>query len=143
MAKAFFDKNTNEIYKICEDSDLNLLNLDASFYTEKDLTDAQFLDAKRSLKFPTLSDGNLVMQDLAFGGIKDAERFTKNISSKIKIMDDFLNNNEGHSWHAGVTAYKEALLAIDTSTITFPYEKTLEQYCEDNSKTYYHPLQIP
>ena len=67
----------------------------------------------------------------------------KEIQDRVIAITHFLTNNESHPWHDAISEYKTALEAIDSSSITYPYKKTIEQYCEENSITYYHPLQIP
>ena len=144
MAKAFFDKNHKQLYKVWGDDNIDLHNLDVNSYIEKDISDSDFQDIRKGLKKPGLSGDSVIMEELVYDiGIKDADRFKKEIQDRVKAITDFLTNNENHPWHSSILEYKEALEAIDPSSITYPYTKSIEQYCEENSITYYHPLQIP
>ena len=144
MAKAFFDKNHKQLYRVWGDESADLHNLDVSFYIEKDMTESDFQDVRRGVKIPVLSGDNLTWEVPTMDiGIKDADRFKKEIQDRVIAITHFLTNNESHPWHDAISEYKTALEAIDSSSITYPYKKTIEQYCEENSITYYHPLQIP
>mgnify|MGYP003116761359 FL=1 len=144
MAKAFFDKNHKQLYKVWGDENVDLHNLDVSFYIEKDISDSDFQDIRRDIKKPVLSGDSVVMEEPVDNiGIKDEDRFKKAIQDRLTAINNFLTNNESHPWHDAISEYKTALEAIDSSSITYPYKKTIEQYCEENSITYYHPLQIP
>ena len=39
--------------------------------------------------------------------------------------------------------FKKYLENFDSSSLSFPYDKNIEQYCDENSIIFYHPLQIP
>ena len=47
MAKAFFDKNHKQLYKVWGDDNIDLHNLDVSSYIEKDISDSDFQDVRR------------------------------------------------------------------------------------------------
>ena len=61
----------------------------------------------------------------------------------IKSIKEFSKNNASNSLYTNLNNYKEYLETFDSSSVSFPLNKTWEKYCEENSITFYHPLQIP
>ena len=64
----------------------------------------------------------------------------------VSLINDFLEPSTGNdtkSLHNSIQSYSNTLESFDYSSITYPLDKSWEQYCEENSITYVHPLQIP
>jgi hypothetical protein len=143
MAKAFFHKNHNGIYKVCTDDNVNNYNISSDMYNIVDISDDDFANVRKELKTVTY-DGTTVSYEDAEHNFPNEASLKTIINSRILQITNFCKSyNENNPYYNGVLAYKEALEGIDTSSISYPYQKSLEQYCEDNSITYYHPLQIP
>ena len=58
-------------------------------------------------------------------------------------FNSFIDNNPEHSMVTSITEYRNFINTFDTNTLTYPMEKSWEKHCEDNSITYFHPLQLP
>jgi hypothetical protein len=143
MAKALFDKNHNVIYKVCTDDNVNNFNIDLGMYNVVDISDDDFTNIIKELKTVTY-DGTTVSYVDAEHNFPTEASLKAVISNRVLQITNFCRpSNEHNAFYNGVLAYKEALEGIDTSSIEYPFEKSLEQYCEENSITYYHPLQIP
>lgn len=145
MAKAFFDSNSGGLVKIALDSDVAHQNIVTSDYTEKTLSDEEFNSLKQNLKEASLVDNSISFKDLSC--VFETENQLKNYlqSVVLKCIELFLENNKSNSMWNGVNTYKIEVEKIinDEVTLTYPVNSSWEKYCEDNSITYYHPLQIP
>lgn len=76
--------------------------------------------------------------------IKTQKELEDRISSVKGVLNDFLKANENHSMYTALNDYKSYLDSFDASSLTYPLAETSwEEYCDNNSITYYHPLQIP
>jgi len=135
----------NCVYKIAEnDTDKNNLNCTFPPYTTINISDADFLKVKQNLADISISDGSATFTDridpdrsITEEDVKDQH---KNI---IKCIRQFLRYNPSNPFYTSCQNYCNYLETLDYSSITFPLNKTWEQYCEDNSIAYFHPLQIP
>ena len=86
MAKAFFDKNHKQLYKVWGEDNIDLHNLDVNSYIEKDISDSDFQDIRKGLKKPVLSGDSVIMEELVYDiGIKDADRFKKEIQDRVEL----------------------------------------------------------
>tara|TARA_R110000824_G_scaffold126291_1_gene285831 strand:+ start:284 stop:715 length:432 start_codon:yes stop_codon:yes gene_type:complete len=143
MAKALFDKNINGLYKVCTNDNINNYNTDLGMYNVVDISDDNFASITKELKTITY-DGTTVSYADAVPNFSTEASLKVVISNRVFQITDFCREcNQSNPLYNGILAYKEALEGIDTSSISYPLEKSLEQYCEENSITYYHPLQIP
>ena len=143
MAKAYFNTE-GFITQIATDSDANNLNINKSDYVEKTLSDEDFSAVRQGLKKISLSGDtiNLVEDNYTFPDQTTLSNYINKVV--IPALDQFLESNEEHPMWTAINNYKFQISEqIDLSTITYPLNSTWEKYCEDNSITYYHPLQIP
>lgn len=143
MAKAYFNTE-GFITQIATDSDANNLNINKSDYIEKTLSDEDFSAVRQGLKKISLSGDtvNLVEDNYTFPDQTTLSNYINKVV--IPALDQFLESNEEHPMWTAINNYKFQITEqIDLSTITYPLNSTWEKYCEDNSITYYHPLQIP
>ena len=132
------------ITQIATDSDANNLNINKSDYVEKTLSDEDFNAVRQGLKKISLSGDtvNLVEDNYTFPDQTTLSNYINKVV--IPALDQFLESNEEHPMWTAINNYKFQISEqIDLSTITYPLNSTWEKYCEDNSITYYHPLQIP
>ena len=138
----------NGLYKIAEnDTDKNNLNCNLSLYTAIDISDADFLKVKKNIVEINISNGSATFTDIddyseSVTSITEEEilAYHKSIIPSFKI---FLEKNPSHPSYTPYLNYCNYLETLDYSSITFPINKCWEHYCEDNSITYLHPLQIP
>ena len=138
--------NDGFLYKIAaNDTDKNNQNCDFSIYTTIDISDDDFLKIKQELVDINISDGSATFTDRDFTNHSvEEDQLKKQHENILLILKNFLNaNNSSNSFYDNCLSYKNYLETLDYSTITFPLTKTWEKYCEDNSITYFHPLQIP
>lgn len=143
MAKAYFNTE-GFITQIATDSDANNLNINKSDYVEKTLSDEDFSAVRQGLKKISLSGDtvNLVEDNYTFPDQTTLSNYINKVV--VPALDQFLESNEEHPMWTAINNYKFQITEqIDLSTITYPLNSTWEKYCEDNSITYYHPLQIP
>ena len=135
----------NCVYKIAEnDTDKNNLNCNFPPYTTIDISDVDFLKFKQNLVDISISDGSATFTDRIDPDISITEEDVKDQHENlIKYIEQFLRNNSSNPFYTPCQNYCNYLKTLDYSSITFPLNKTWEQYCEDNSIAYFHPLQIP
>ena len=72
-----------------------------------------------------------------------AAQLRSELDGIVAVCNSFLESNSGHAWYSSIETYRNYCRDFDESSITYPLTKSWEKYCEDNSTTYYHPLQIP
>lgn len=140
---AYFIFNNNSLFKISSnDTDRSNLNIIEDDYIIKNVSDENFNDVKLHKKTATLVNDSVVITDMSnsFLNQKQLEHYFKNI---ISAIDSFLGSNENHPMFNDIETYKSTLEVFDTSSITYPYDKSWEEYCNDNSITFISPLQIP
>jgi len=140
MAKVILS-NPNGVYKISADSDISGHPVN-DVHTQMDLTDEDFNSVRLNQKDLSVSDGVLNTTDVEYG-FQNEEELKEYIDNVIKSLDGFLINNSSNPMFNSLQTYRTFLNEFDVSTITFPYEKSWEEYCNDNSITFYHTLQIP
>ena len=135
----------NCIYKIAaNDTDKNSLNCTFPPYTTIDISDADFLKVKQYIVDINISDGSATFTDINDPDISITEEEVKaHHKTLIKYFRQFLRFNPSNSFYTPCQNYCNYLETLDYSSITFPLNKNWEQYCEDNSIAYFHPLQIP
>ena len=157
MAYLIFDKNKdNEIGSIISmaENETDRDNLNIFLDTAKVITiDTEtFQDIQLSKKVALSYNGDTVTyadkevsdeEGLKLNGFKIKEDLEDYINSNIERINQFLNNNEIHPDYSKWNSYKSQLQALDLDSITFPLNKSLEQYFLENSQTVLHALQIP
>ena len=81
--------------------------------------------------------------DTSFENQETLEKYHENIKPLLKDFLEPSTGNDTKSLHNAIQSYSNTLESFDYSSITYPLNKSWEQYCEENSITYVHPLQIP
>jgi len=142
MAYLIFNSDNNLVKIAANDSDRDSQNIVLSDHSVVSVSDADFLKIKTNASVANYDGTNVTITDTSVS-FQNEENLKTTLKIIIKPITDFLENNQDHSLYAGLNNYKEYLENFDTSSITFPLEKSWEQYCNENSITYYHPLQIP
>ena len=140
MAKLYFIES-GEIFRIFEnDSDENNFGEKKSNYTIKEISDSDFLLVKQNKKWPTYDGTNVVLED-TFISFDDSTILQKYLDHKIEQIVEITNHSVAANKNNWLT-FKDDMLNFDVSTISYPLNKTWEEYCEDNSITYFHALQM-
>lgn len=141
----------NQLFRIAQnDNDKNEQNIFYPPAVATSITDSEFLKLKTNAATANVSDGNVTITDKDAPN-SDSPSFTsienlKEYHDLIKIpLKGFLNvsQNSSKSIYTIAQNYYNYLETLDYGTLTFPLIETWEKYCEDNSISYLHPLQIP
>jgi len=110
------------------------------------ISDADFNTLLSNEKIAVVnSDLSVTLRDRADGEILDfssKEKLDKYISSLKERISDVLQNKEESTFKNELSAYKTLLENLDTSSITYPFNTTLEKYLIDQGNTVLHTLQI-
>jgi hypothetical protein len=165
MSFFIFLKNTDNVegvlFKIAENQfELDNLNIDKNSYTI--IEDSQFnfdlvkYHNKSVIKYNnniiTYVDSQFVFEDQIIINSKTneqivtytAKQFLKDYIEKVKNqIKQFLNNNNHHVLFSKWDNYYNQLDSLNLDTITYPLNKSLEQYFKDENKPSLNPLQIP
>jgi hypothetical protein len=151
----FIFNNQNNLVKIAlNDADKNSLNIDSYTVEDVSTSDANSVMFNQS----TVSyDGNTVILTPIDRSVKpgsmntDTTTIYPDSTSLEKYLDncvipalkDFVSNQTSNSMYTSINNYLTYLKSLDYSTVTYPIEYSWEKYCNDNSITFFHPLQIP
>jgi hypothetical protein len=146
---AFFILNRLEvseggIYRIAENNtDLNNLNIIKSDYKIIEDTQENFQAVKFRTKYPmTHNNVSISYEDLNISFY--SERELKNYIENTKYhIDFFLNANLNHPSYNLWKNYKNQINNLNLSNITYPLNKSLEQYFNDLGQPSLNPLQLP
>jgi hypothetical protein len=148
MAFAIFMHDN--LYRIASNTtEKNQLNVDESAYTIKEITDEQFSKIKLNKVMTSLSGGEVSLEDIPFsptqGTTEEHIDFLKGYHEGIKkLIKEFLNpSNTSKSLYSVSENYLNYLNNLDYNSLTYPLNKTWEEYCEDNSISFINPLQLP
>jgi hypothetical protein len=148
MAYFLFVKNLdNQDATICRiaenESDLNNLNLDKEQYKIIEDTQANFDLVKYNTKRIKSYTGNIINyenQDIFFNQKEHLEAYIKGLKIAISY---FLDSNKNHPLYSKWNNYYNQLTNLNTSSISYPLNKSLEQYFNDQGQTSLNTLQLP
>ena len=135
-------RDKTDVNRICLD-DASLANFNVPSNIQKvSITTSEFNNLKNGTKVISGHDGtNYSFADSSHSFTEQALKdYHQDV---IQRCNDFLNSNPSNSLWSNIKDYRDLLLDYDYSSITFNLDKSWEKYCEDNSITYFHPLQIP
>jgi hypothetical protein len=113
-----------------------------------EISDENFTKIKKNLAVVSVSGGVISITEnaqYATDEFAPDETSLKQYHNVLKgLLKVYLNaHNTSHSIYSDAQSYYNTLNTLDYSTLTFPFIGTWEKYCEDNSITYIHTLQIP
>jgi len=141
----FLNSQTQDsLYRIAENqSDLNNLNIDKSNYTIIEDTQINFENVKYGLKNVIEYSGqNITYSNNASISLNKNDLI--NIIDAFKIsIQQFLKNNINHPLYSRWNDYYNQLNSLNLNSITYPLNKSLEQYFKDLGQTSLSPLQLP
>lgn len=148
MAYFIFSKNFNNvegsIYRIAENqSDFNNLNIDASFYKVIESSQENFNALKYGLKYVSkyVDDSIYFLdQSVVFKNKEELLDYVDNVKKQIK---QFTDNNLNHSLYNRWNNYYNQLNNLNLDSITYPLNKSLEQYFNDLGQPSFNILQLP
>jgi len=148
MSYFIFQNNSDNIegvlYKIAENqSDLNNLNIPQSVYKIIESSQENFNDVKLGKKDVVKYQGeNIIFSNVLIYSINQEKLFSEVNQNKLMI-NQFLNNNKNHPLFNSWQNYYNQLNNLNLSTITYPLNKSLEQYFDDLGQPSYNILQLP
>lgn len=142
MAYLIFNSDNNLVKIAANDSDRDSQNIILSDHSVVSVSDADFLKVKTGIVKLSYDGTNVSFTDTN-GSITDENMLKSIFQNILNQLEEFLLVNQSNALYNSLKDYKHALESFDTSSITFPLNKTWEQYCNENSITFYHPLQIP
>jgi len=138
------DNIDGTIYKIAENqSDLNNLNISQSVYKIIEDSQSNFDLVKYGNKLPIKYNNNSIVyvdQTISFLNKEELQNFIINLK---KIIKQFLDNNSSHSLFTKWDNYYNQLASLNLDSITYPLNKSLEQYFNDLGQPSYNILQLP
>lgn len=164
MSYFIFTNNLNNIegaiYKIAENEfDLNNLNINKETYKIIEDSQSNFDLVKYGNKFPSKYIDNAIFYNTIETNFiddvvttKNGEKIvTKTAKEYLKIyienyknqIKQFLNNNKNHSLYDRWNNYYNQLNSLNLDSITYPLNKSLEQYFNDLGQPSLNPLQLP
>ena len=145
MSYFIFLKEANNIegsfYKIAENlSDLNINQFD---YKIIEVTQDNFNAVKFGTKIPLKYNNDLIIFENINSLIKDKVQLQIQIKDKIELIKQFLDNNLNHPLFNQWNNYLNQLNNLNLDSITYPLNKSLEQYFNDLGQTSLSILQLP
>jgi len=148
MSFFIFQKNLDNLdatlYRIAENQDdLNVLNIYLSSYTIIEDTQENFIAVKFQTKFPLKYNNNNIVyidQTIIFSSKKELQNYINYFKNRIK---EFTNNNPDHQLLSRWNDYYNQLSSLNLDNITYPLNKSLEQYFNDIGQPSYSILQLP
>ena len=149
MSYFIFQKNSQDIqgtlYRIAENnSDLNLLNIDKKDYLIIEDSLDNFNAVKYGYKFAEKYDNDnkivFIEHNEIYNNKESLLSYLYNVKYSIK---NFLDNNKNHLQFNSWNNYYLQLDNLNTSSIIYPLNKSLEQYFNDLGQPSYNILQLP
>jgi len=148
MSYFIFLKNLDNvdatIYKIAENqSDLNNLNINQLDYKIIEDSQSNFNLVKFGNKFASKYNNDVIIyndQTTSFINKKTLQDYVNGFKNQIK---QFTDNNPNHPLFSRWNNYYNQLNSLNLDSITYPLNKSLEQYFNDAGQTSLNPLQIP
>jgi hypothetical protein len=138
------DNVENTIYRIAENqSDLNNINIIQSDYKIIEDSASNFNLVKFGNKIPSKYNNNVITytdQTILYEIKENLNFYVNNLKNQIK---NFTDNNPNHPLFSRWNNYYTQLNNLNLDTITFPLNKSLEQYFNDLGQTSLNSLQLP
>jgi hypothetical protein len=148
MSYIIFKKNsenlTGVVYKIAEnESDLNNINFIKLEHEIIEISEQDFINIKYYKKANAKYNNKTVFLEdfeLVFKEKKDLLIYVNNFKNLIKV---YLDNNSSHILFSKWNNYYNQLNNLNLDNITYPLNKSLEEYFNDLGQTSLNPLQLP
>jgi hypothetical protein len=148
MAYFIFSKNLNDVpgtlYAIAEnESDLNNLNINKPDYKIIEDNQINFDNVKYGLKIVEKYNNDSIIYIDKIISFKDKNQLSIYVVYFKNIIKQFTENNTNHPLYNLWNNYFSQLNNLNLDNITYPLNKSLEQYFKDINQPSLHPLQIP
>lgn len=141
MAYLIFNNNNDLVKIAANDSDRDSQNLILTQHSVVSVSDSDFLKVRTGASFASYDGTNATITEAE--NYFNEESLKKYFENVVSLLNSFLSENMDNSLYDDMNNYKNYLLSFDTSSVTLPLNKSWEEYCNENSIVFYHPLQIP
>jgi hypothetical protein len=132
------------IYKIAENqSYLNNLNILQNSYKIIEDSQSNFNSVKLRTKLPIKYNNNTITYIDQIISFKDKNKIQNYVNSFKQQIKNFTDSNPNHPSFNLWDNYYNQLNNLNLDSITYPLDKSLEQYFSDVGQTSLNPLQIP
>ena len=137
-----FDNVEGSLYRIAENqNDLNYFNIQS--YKVIEDNQINFDNVKYGNKIVLKYSDNTIYYDDLQVTFTNASLLKNDIDSKKKQIKFFTDNNKEHPLFNRWNSYYDQLNSINLNNITFPLNKSLEQYFKDLGQPSFNILQLP
>jgi hypothetical protein len=137
------DNVDGTLYRIAENqSDFNNLNILDSDYKIIEDSQSNFDFIKYGNKSAKYNDNTIIYTDQTIL-IKNKGELEMCIASIKKSIKQFTDNNPNHPLFSRWNDYYNQLQSLNLDSITFPLNKSLEQYFKDQGQVSLNTLQLP
>ena len=148
MSYFIFLKNLDDvegtICKIAENNDdLNYLNINQPDYKVIEDSKENFDLVKFRNKFIQKYNNNIITYIDETISFNDKDKLQVNINNLKQQIKPFIDNNPNHPLFSRWNSYYDQLNNLDLDSITYPLNKSLEQYFNDLGQPSYNILQLP
>ena len=148
MSYFIFIKNSDNVegtlYRIAEnESDLNNLVINKSDYKIIEDSQENFNAVKLNIKFPLKYTGNTITFINVINNYPIKTTLENEVNNFKNQIKQFTDNNLNHSSFSLWNNYYNQLNNLNLDNITYPLNKSLEQYFSDLSQPSLNSLQIP
>jgi hypothetical protein len=138
------DNINGSLYRIAENEyDLNSLNLSHSIYKIIETNQTDFDDVKYGVKCIEKYNDNTVFfinENFSFVNKITLQNYINNFKT---LINSFLQNNPNSVVFDRWNNYLNQLSSLNLDNITYPLNKSLEQYFIDLGQPSLNPLQLP
>lgn len=138
------DNVSGTIYKIAENqSDFSNLNITPLVYKIIEDSEFNFNLVKLGSKIADKYNNNTITYidiTISFNSKNELQNYVNNFKKTIK---QFTDNNPNHPLFNRWNNYYNQLNFLNLDTVTYPLNKSLEQYFNDLGQPSFHILQIP
>jgi hypothetical protein len=148
MAYFVFLKNLDNLegslYRIAENlSDLNNLNIHKEDYKIIEDTQENFNFVKFAKKSVLKYSGETITYVDNVDLIKNKSNIEFQIKRFKEMIQEFLKNNKNHPLFNRWNDYNNQLNNVNVDSITYPLNKSLQEYFNDLGQPSFHILQLP
>jgi hypothetical protein len=138
------DNVNGTLYRIAENEiDLNNLNISQSEYKIIEDTQSNFDFVKYGNKYVVKYNNNTIVYDDQTVLIRNKVELGYVITSFKEKIKKFTDNNTNHPLFNRWNNYYNQLNTLNLDNITYPLNKSLEQYFKDQNQISLNPLQLP
>ena len=147
MAIAIFQKDHSAFVKVFATQELaneyGYTNED--IYKSVTISDSEFNDIRLYVRTPESidSDNNISWMTLTITPALTEQDFKDHIKRLLSQLRTVNTHHPNHSQTNMFNDYIDYLEGIDTSSITWPLAKNVENYVSDQGQTFFHPHEIP